>query len=61
VLQWAADGVGGGVFLSVPGARDRGSFANCAYCDFDRVCGAARDEAWQRKSGVLPMLDVTVS
>lgn len=61
VVQWAADGVGSGAFPSVPGVRDRGSFANCAYCDYDRVCHTVRDEAWKRKRGALPVLDAVIS
>jgi RecB family exonuclease len=60
VLQWAADGISGGAFPSVPGARDRRSFANCTYCDYDRVGHTARDEAWERKRNLLPMLDTVV-
>ena len=57
VLQWVADGVGAGTFLPVPGARDRGSFENCGYCAYDRVCSASRDETWERKQGELQPLD----
>jgi ATP-dependent helicase/nuclease subunit B len=48
-VQRVADGVGAGVFLPVPGERDRGTPVNCRYCDYDRVCSATRDEAWERK------------
>jgi RecB family exonuclease len=51
VVQVAADGIGRGVFLPEPGVRDRGSFQNCRYCDYDRVCSTTRDEAWERKHG----------
>src|SRR5439155_18859151 len=51
VIQTVADGVGAGCFLPVPGQRDRVGFENCRYCDFDRVCSATRDEAWERKQG----------
>lgn len=57
VLAWAADGIEGGTFLAVPGARDRGTFANCGYCDYDRVCSTTRDDVWARKQHWLPMLD----
>jgi RecB family exonuclease len=61
VLGWAADGIGAGTFLAVPGARDRGTFANCGYCDYDRVCSTTRDDVWARKQHWLPMLDAPVS
>ncbi len=57
VLQWVADGVGAGTFLPVPGTRDRGSFENCGYCEYDRVCAVSRDETWERKQGELQPLD----
>src|SRR5207249_172659 len=49
VVQTVADGISQGSFLPVPGDRDRSSFTNCTYCDFDRVCSTSRDEAWERK------------
>jgi ATP-dependent helicase/nuclease subunit B len=58
VIQWVADGVGGGTFLPVPGDRDRGTFKNCAYCDYDRVCSATRAETWERKHGAVVPLDM---
>jgi RecB family exonuclease len=57
VVQWVADGVGSGTFMPVPGARDRGTFANCGSCDYDRVCSTTRDDTWARKRHHLPMLD----
>jgi ATP-dependent helicase/DNAse subunit B len=57
VLQWVADGVGGGTFLAVPGARSRRTFANCTTCAYDRVCSPTRDETWERKQGGLTPLD----
>ena len=57
VLQWVADGVGAGVFLPVPGERDRGSFRHCGTCAYDRVCSPTRDESWERKHRALPPLD----
>lgn len=51
VLGTMLDGIGEGVFPANPGARrdDIGSFENCAYCPFDRVCPADRLAAWERK------------
>jgi len=44
-----ADGVGGGLFPANPGDERRGGFANCTWCDFDRLCHARRDIQWDRK------------
>jgi hypothetical protein len=49
VVEVAADGVSNGIFLAEPGPRDRNSFQNCRYCDYDRVCATTRDELWERK------------
>jgi hypothetical protein len=49
VVQVAADGIGRGVFLPQPGERGHGGFANCRWCDYDRVCATTRDEMWERK------------
>ena len=50
VVQRAADGIRAGVFLPEPGEYDRGTFKNCRFCDYDRICSTTRDLAWQRKS-----------
>jgi ATP-dependent helicase/DNAse subunit B len=49
VVQQAANGIRDGVFLPRPGERSRGSFENCRFCEYDRICSTTRDEAWQRK------------
>lgn len=51
VLATIVSGVGAGTFPARPGEDvwrpGRGpTFANCAYCDFDRVCSADRAEQW---------------
>jgi RecB family exonuclease len=48
-LEIVVRGIRTGSFPQVPGVEDRGSFAHCHYCDFDRICPARRDSAWQRK------------
>ena len=60
VVQHAADGIRAGAFLPMPGAADRGSFINCRFCDYDRICSTARDEEWQRKApnaAFVPLVD----
>lgn len=42
-------GIKGGLFPANPGSPDRGSFANCRYCDFDSLCPSQRDRQWERK------------
>jgi hypothetical protein len=56
VVRHAADGIRGGVFLPRPGELNRGQFTNCRFCDYERICSTARDEAWQRKSPDIPLL-----
>ncbi len=45
-----ASGIEAGVFPAYPGEEEyrggRPTFANCAYCDFDRVCPTDRDRRW---------------
>ncbi|MCY4417375.1 MAG: PD-(D/E)XK nuclease family protein [Chloroflexi bacterium] len=42
-------GINSGVFPTNPGPLDRGTPANCRYCDFDSVCPARRRELWNLK------------
>jgi hypothetical protein len=42
-------GIAAGLFPANPGAEDRGGFANCGWCDFERLCPSRRDVLWQRK------------
>jgi hypothetical protein len=58
VVQHVSDGIRAGVFLPKPGDYDRGTFRNCKFCDYERICSTSRDVAWQRKSpnvAVLPL------
>ena len=32
-----------------PGERDRNTFKNCRFCEYDRICSTTRDEAAERK------------
>jgi RecB family exonuclease len=50
-MSLIVSGIDAGVFPANPGNADRGSFANCKYCDFDALCPSKRDLLWQRKSG----------
>ena len=43
-------GIRQGLFPANPGDADRGSFANCHYCDFKSLCTSRRDVQWQHKS-----------
>ena len=51
-----ASGIKGGIFPANPGSPDRGSFANCHYCDFDSLCPPQRDRHWERKKS-HPLLE----
>ena len=42
-------GIQAGVFPANPGPFSNGNFANCRYCDFDRLCPARRGDIWERK------------
>lgn len=44
-------GIERGVFPAIPGDEDRNSFANCKYCDFDRVCSRRRLADATRRAG----------
>jgi hypothetical protein len=50
VLGALADGIGSGRFPARPGAYQYhlGTFAHCAWCDFDAICPRDRDEEWER-------------
>jgi hypothetical protein len=56
-VQRVAEGIQRGVFLPVPGEWVQGRPANCRFCDYDRVCSATRDEAWERKHGQIADAD----
>jgi ATP-dependent helicase/DNAse subunit B len=61
VVQHAADGIRAGSFLPKPGEFDRGSFKNCRFCEYDRICSTARDEAWRRKSPNAPSIPLELA
>ncbi|CAI8006508.1 hypothetical protein GBAR_LOCUS4750 [Geodia barretti] len=42
-------GIQAGVFPANPGPFSNENFANCRYCDFDRLCPARRGDIWERK------------
>jgi hypothetical protein len=42
VVSAIGGGIERGVFPAIPGDEDRNSFANCRYCDFDRLCSRRR-------------------
>jgi len=50
----ALDGISGGLFPGVPGETvgwPRLTFANCKYCEFDRICPTDRQREWDNVSG----------
>jgi len=50
VLTHIATGIDSGAFPGYPGEETyrgrRPTFANCTYCDFDRLCPTDRDRRW---------------
>ncbi len=50
-LTTIVDGVRAGAFPAVPGEEDEfyGSFQNCTYCDYDRICSRRRDYEYEAK------------
>ncbi|HZN16143.1 MAG TPA: PD-(D/E)XK nuclease family protein [Acidimicrobiales bacterium] len=49
VLDVLVGGISAGRFPARPGEEDwRGGWEHCRFCDFDRVCQADRDRAWER-------------
>lgn len=62
-LEAILRGIRSGVFPAVPKEENefRGNFANCLYCEFDRICSRRRDHELAAKSkddGVTPWADV---
>ena len=55
VVSGIVSGIRSGVFPANPGERDRGSFQNCRFCEFDSLCPSRRDRIWGRKRS-NPML-----
>jgi hypothetical protein len=69
VVTTIVDGVEGGCFPAVPGARSydwrtqRESHESCRYCDFDDLCPVDRGTVWERKSGAdayVPFHELTL-
>jgi ATP-dependent helicase/nuclease subunit B len=52
-LRAIVDGIASGAFPAVSGEEDEryGGFANCAYCDFNRLCSRRRDSEISAKLG----------
>ncbi len=49
VLGVLVESITAGRFPARPGEEDwRGGWEHCRYCEFDRVCQADRDRAWER-------------
>jgi len=48
-LAAVLDAVRAGIFPAVPGDEGPAGFANCRYCDFDRLCSRRRDDEFVRK------------
>ncbi len=61
VVQTIVTGIEGGIFPARPGRPNQGSYENCMFCPFDRVCPGDRTRVWERKKGtpdVRPYLDL---
>ena len=62
----ALDGISHGIFPAVPGEAvgwPRMTFANCRYCDFDRICPTDRQREWEgvRHDPVLEPVEVLLN
>jgi len=62
----ALDGITGGLFPGVPGEAvgwPRLTFANCRYCDFDRICPTDRQGEWEqvRDDATLQPIELLVA
>ncbi len=53
VVSGIVSGIRSGVFAANPGKSTdfprRGSYENCAFCDFDSLCPSRRDRIWENK------------
>ena len=49
VVSSIVSGIRRGIFPANPGERDRGSFQNCGFCEFDSLCPSRRDRIWESK------------
>ncbi len=59
VVATASSGIAAGIFPARPGPRDRGSWENCRYCDFDRICPTNRLRVWDSKKRNAALADYT--
>ncbi len=59
VVGVISSGIAAGAFPANPGPEDRGSWENCRYCDFDRVCPSNRLRLRERKKSDDAALDYT--
>ncbi|HZP26981.1 MAG TPA: PD-(D/E)XK nuclease family protein [Dehalococcoidia bacterium] len=56
LLRRILAGIRSGAFPAVPGEDRTGSFENCTFCDFDRICSRRRDEQFAAKQADPAML-----
>ena len=53
VVSSIVSGIRSGVFVANPGEPSdwprRGSYENCAFCEFDSLCPSRRDRMWENK------------
>jgi RecB family exonuclease len=61
VLGVLVEGITAGRFPARPGEEDwRGGWDHCRFCDFDRLCQADRDRAWERVRDTPELREYTV-
>ena len=56
VLGVLVEGITAGRFPARPGEEHwQGGWEHCHFCEFDRVCQADRDRAWERVQGTAEL------
>ena len=50
-LVTIVDGIGAGLFPARPGPTQQGTYVNCMFCPYTRVCPSDKARAWERKRG----------
>ncbi|MCH8851006.1 MAG: PD-(D/E)XK nuclease family protein, partial [Chloroflexi bacterium] len=50
-LVTIVDGIGAGLFPARPGPAQQGTYVNCMFCPYTRVCPSDKARAWERKRG----------
>jgi RecB family exonuclease len=50
-LVTIVDGIGDGLFPARPGPTQQGTYVNCMFCPYTRVCPSDKARAWERKRG----------